>query len=408
MSVAETEVADVDADNSSVEGESCEEPIEASSHTNKRQSVQRSVLKISPGFELELQAFDVWRGAALNTARKGTAVTQATREGERKDVIRFITWLGEMGKLNNPTIAIFASAHIGTAAERYVKTLTERGRKYSYVARIASSFVAAGQFAATRRSGPDTGAVANLTALHDQARGAARQQDKFSVAEKPEAWLDWGAVQIARTHAEESLIATEDDAKKRKLTRDVTILRLLADQPPDRVSVTRTLQLGVTLKRKVDGSYELDLSQPGAHKTSAIFGPTKTKLSASVSHWLDTYIELFDIPSSGYLFHSKGDPMVVMPPPTWTYTVKSVFQKHGNVGLCPKDTRSSFITFLRSGEHDDQTVKAAAVAMRHSSKTAESSAYDKGSCDRRVSAAMKVASDFSAKFSAASSSGSAK
>ena len=78
-----------------------------SSLTNKRQSVQRSVLKISPGFELELQAFDVWRGAALNTARKGTAVTQATREGERKDVIRFITWLGEMGKLNNPTIAIF-------------------------------------------------------------------------------------------------------------------------------------------------------------------------------------------------------------------------------------------------------------------------------------------------------------
>ena len=36
--------------------------------------------------------------------------------------------------------------------------------------------------------------------------------------------------------------------------------------------------------------------------------------------------------------------------------------------LCPKETRSSFINFLRSGEHDDEAVKAAAVAMRHSTK----------------------------------------
>ena len=52
-----------------------------------------------------------------------------------------------------------------------------------------------------------------------------------------------------------------------------------------------------------------------------------------------------------------------------------------------------------SGEHDDATVKAAAIAMRHSSKIQASATYDKGGSDRRVSAAMKVAADYSAKFS---------
>ena len=78
--------------------------------------------------------------------------------------------------------------------------------------------------------------------------------------------------------------------------------------------------------------------------------------------------------------------------------------RHGDVTLCPKDARSSFITFLRSGDHDDEAVKAAAIAMRHSSKTAASVAYDKGASDRRVSAAMKVAADYSAKFTAGASS----
>ena len=40
------------------------------------------------------------------------------------------------------------------------------------------------------------------------------------------------------------------------------------------------------------------------------------------------------------------------------------------------------------------------VAMRHSSKTQASAAYDKGASDRRVSAAMKVAADLSATFKA--------
>eukprot|EP00966_Prymnesium_polylepis_P168457 3894889-Prymnesium_polylepis.1 len=88
--------------------------------------------------------------------------------------------------------------------------------------------------------------------------------------------------------------------------------------------------------------------------------------------------------------------MEVVTPSAWTERVKAIFKRHGGVPLCPKDTRASFITFLRSGDHGEETVKAAAVAMRHSSKMQASAAYDKGSSDKRVSAAMKVAADFSA------------
>ena len=79
--------------------------------------------------------------------------------------------------------------------------------------------------------------------------------------------------------------------------------------------------------------------------------------------------------------------------------LEATIAPHGDVALCPKDARSSFITFLRSGDHNDEVVKAAAVAMRHSSKMQASAAYDRGGSDRRVSAAMKVAADYSAKFS---------
>ena len=115
---------------------------------------------------------------------------------------------------------------------------------------------------------------------------------------------------------------------------------------------------------------------------------------------LDRYIKLNDIQDGRFLFPAPGDPLEAVPSSTWTERVKAIFARHGDVALCPKDARSSFITFLRSGEHDDDAVKAAAIAMRHSSKTQASAAYDKGACDRRVSAAMKVAADYSARFTA--------
>ena len=166
--------------------------------------------------------------------------------------------------------------------------------------------------------------------------------------------------------------------------------------------MVRALRIGFTLKKKGNGSFELDLSEPGAHKTSAIFGPTKTTINSSVTPWIDAYLSLKESVLFGsYLFPDKDDPTIPIRDYNWTRLIKSLFKRHGDVGLCPKDLRASFITFLRSGEHGDGAVKAAAVAMRHSSKTQASAAYDKKG-DRLVRAAMKVASDHSAKFAATS------
>ena len=63
----------------------------------------------------------------------------------------------------------------------------------------------------------------------------------------------------------------------------------------------------------------------------------------------------------------------------WTKLVKAVFKAHAGVPLAPKELRSSFITFLRSGHNSDAALKSAAFAMRHSSTQARGPAYDKDS-----------------------------
>jgi hypothetical protein len=375
--------------------------VAASTVAKKQRS---AAFEVSPKLEAELAAFDAHRAAPLNQSRKGTAVAPATRESDRGHIIRFLGWVNTAYELKAPpTLGVFGHANIASAAERYIKHLVEeRGRAYSYGAQIAASLIAVASFVDARKANASTGGVdivSQLRALHSQCKQQARRHDKFDVDAKCDGWLDWDSVQRVRAEAERALEAAQSDAEKLSILRDVLVLRLLADQPPDRVGVTRQLRLGYTLKRKTDGAgYELDLSEPGCHKTSAVFGATKTTINASLTPWISKYIAQYAIPVGGYLFHARGNEFEPIAPSAWTKRVKAVFARHGDVALCPKDTRSSFITFLRSGEHDDETVKAAAVAMRHSSKMQASAAYDKGASDRRVSAAMKVASDFAAKF----------
>ena len=47
---------------------------------------------------------------------------------------------------------------------------------------------------------------------------------------------------------------------------------------------------------------------------------------------------------------------------SWTGTPA----RHAGVALCPKDLRSSYITWLRSEANTDAVLKSAAFAMRHS------------------------------------------
>ena len=214
-------------------------------------------------------------------------------------------------------------------------------------------------------------------------------------------------MQRARCHAEAALAAYRGPsaAKRRALTRDVVLLYVLTHQPPDRVGVTRLLRLGHTCKRTGPRSFDLDLSAPGAHKTSAIFGPTITTIPPPVAAWLARWVELAAVPEHGYLFHAAGDPTTPHTEAAWTKLVKATFRRASGVALAPKDLRSSFVGFLRSAEHSDATLRSAAAAMRHSSQTQRSRAYDKGRCNRLTAAAVRVAAEYAASFAAASFAG---
>ena len=85
--------------------------------------------------------------------------------------------------------------------------------------------------------------------------------------------------------------------------------------------------------------------------------------------------------------------------PQWTKLVKAVFKKHTGVALAPKELRSSFITFLRSGDNSDAALKSAAFATRHSSAQARGGpAYDKERAERLSAADVQVAGSYAARF----------
>jgi hypothetical protein len=83
-----------------------------------------------------------------------------------------------------------------------------------------------------------------------------------------------------------------------------------------------------------------------------------------------------------------------------------VFKAHSvrGVALAPKELRAAFVTFLKSNECPSDTLKAAARAMRHSSKMQASHAYDKGLNDKDIAAAVRVAEVYASRFSGAASS----
>ena len=78
--------------------------------------------------------------------------------------------------------------------------------------------------------------------------------------------------------------------------------------------------------------------------------------------------------------------------------MQTAFKMYAGVALSPKDCRSSFITFMRDGDHGDEVLASAAQAMHHSSAMAASATYDKHGTDRIVSAAVKAADAYAKRF----------
>ena len=113
----------------------------------------------------------------------------------------------------------------------------------------------------------------------------------------------------------------------------------------------------------------------GSHKTSAIFGPSKTTLGKEICDAITSVLAMEkedDKTTYPFLFHGPSGASRPFSPAGWCQLIKSVFKRHSGVALSPKDLRSSFITFLRSSHNNETLLKSCAVAMRHSNAMQES------------------------------------
>ena len=106
---------------------------------------------------------------------------------------------------------------------------------------------------------------------------------------------------------------------------------------------------------------------------AAVFGPSRTTVTDPVAARIHALVTLEALAPGEYLFHAANDRRSALAPYAWTRLVQQTFAAYtGGVALSPKDCRASFITFLRDGDHGDETLRQAAVAMRHSSTMAAS------------------------------------
>jgi hypothetical protein len=365
---------------------------------------KRVSFKVAPSLAKQLAAFQRFRTNEISCQRDGKKVAPVTAADDERRIVAFFSYLETERGVEVSSLGVFSSPKIGAVTQEYIRFKT-MACEYAYVAKTVGSLIAAARFVLTirkARAGADavvsTTPLDELTALHKQCLSEGRQCSKFSTAKPPKAWLDWAGCQRARLSAENALIGYSGASvvMKLELTRDACLLKLLTAMPPDRVGVFRLLKLGGSLKQ-VDGSFQIDLSEPGAHKTSAIFGPTCTTVTASVAERISQLIEADNLITNEFLFH-EADRLAPLAPSAWTRLVKATFKDHSGVALCPKDCRSSFITWLKDGDHGDEACRSAAKAMRHSSTVADSAAYDKHKSDRVVEAAMKVADAFAKQF----------
>ena len=354
----------------------------------------------------QLATFRNYRLTVLNKHRAAGSCQLVTVENDEGSALRFLSWLAsDRGLSANSLVAVFRSPKLGGLVEAYVEHLIGSGRRFSTAASYLSGLVNVARFvlALCRCKGVpiDAAQLEQLSALHRQCQQRARREEKFDGCTAGKLnWLDWASVQRARVRATSASDECDGDSdEKLARAREALIMTLLTHQPPDRVGVARNLRLGGTLKWTVDG-YVLDLSQPTAHKTAGVFGPSKTTMSAAVGRRIDNYLDLHEpeLRAGDYLFHQKRQRARPHSSSQWTRLVKACFQRHANVPLAPKDLRASFVTFLRSNNHSDDTLRAAALAMRHSSRTQESAAYNKGRNDRLVAAAVRAAEAYAQTF----------
>lgn len=377
---------------------------------------------VPPQLEAQLASFAKYRTAPLNTDRQRAACEETTFQTDRGNVLRFLGYLQAEKSVDvKGIVQVFASPRLAVVVQQYVEHLVAaRGNKYSSAGKVVLSIAAVARFVhagVKRASGAnaaklDASVLNTLVALHGQCVAQSKKMDAFKKSTKPTNWLSWRECQLARVSVEQQCLreASEGEVSLGAL-HDCALMTLLTYQPPDRVGIYRTLNLGASLLPTADGGYQLNVAEPGAHKTISVFGKTRTTMPRAVCQRISAYVEAANLQAGMYLFYTGNDASKPLVPSSWTTLVKACFKRHSarRVPLAPKELRSAFITHLKSEEcgADGEVLRAAAIAMRHSSKTQASAAYDKNENDKSIAAAARFAESYAARFSPASSSSAA-
>ena len=225
-----------------------------------------------------MNAFARWRTSIINKERKGKAVAIITTRNDRRAILSFFAWLKERKGVASPAFGLFASPRLGGAVQAWIEEKAI-SCQYSHIANLVGSLVSAARcthamLQAKAPTGTSVSAVPlnDLMRLHSQCTSEGKQQAKFSITKPPKAWLTWAECQRARVTAEHMIdgFKGDDAGEKLVLVQTAALVRLFTSLPPDRVGVYRQLKLGESLKPLGEGSYQVDLSERGAHKTAAI------------------------------------------------------------------------------------------------------------------------------------------
>ena len=358
-------------------------------------------------------AYKKFRTEPLNLDRERSACLGSTCAKDVAVATRMLGWLKTVKGVVPKTVPhVFASAKIAPATKAFVEHLVqERGVRYRTVEGYVSSVLNVARFAHEARQRTlgkpvDRSQLESLGALLRQCGVQARKQDLFDKT-TPATWLSWHECNMARVHAEKAVAACEHRGEAVTLTAlsDRLVLSLLTWHPPGRVGEYRLLRIGTTLQRGASGGWQLVLETPDAHKTAATFGPSRTTLCAPIVAPLEAYLKAAGLldsqtaPPHPFVFSAGSDVSQPPSPSAWTRLVQATFHRHAGVKLAPKEVRSAFVTWLRSSKQSDETLRAAALALRHSSKMQKSAAYDKGSSDQLIAAAVDVTRAFAASVS---------
>ena len=365
--------------------------------------------QLTRGLSTFLDAFRRFRTEIFNERRASRHVRDATADANVDDVLAFLGWHRRAWNLTHDeaeawpcSTELLRSPELLPQVRAFMRwMMAVRRVKYATLGRYCISLRLALSALSTLDVALEDGPRAALRdvavcvgALASQSLGEARIFRRFDLAPPPDA-IPWTECASIRASTRAALDATAT----RQTALDHLLMLFLTTVPPDRVSVLRTLQFGVTLIRGGGAggvpSWEMRHVAPDAFKNATTWGADHRALPPGLSAAVTEFVLRHNTPSpSSFLFgktsssarrkaHEDGGTALhgtapCMSSAEFTAFVKAVTHAHsgsvtgGPVAIRPSTFRIMFETWSHGPESGlDAAARAgASAAERHTPATA--------------------------------------